>query len=141
MTASLILKSPGPTSGAIKCPSGARAAARSSPQPGAARLTPSTRATMSVVVQPTLKIRTEVVSPSGIATIARRSGSDLGILAPVPLERGDLLAQRVPPVARERGLRSLQHLVGHGVDRTRQPAQEAGHVAVARVDVRRDLLQ
>src|SRR5204862_2715837 len=58
----------------------------------------------------------------------------------------DLLFERAelrlaPRVAREQRLRSLHQFVGDGVDRARQPAEQAGDVAVARVYVRRDLLQ
>ncbi len=48
-------------------------------------------------------------------------------------------AQLVPPVAGQRRLRSLQHFVGDGVDGARKPAKQAGDIAIARVDVWRDL--
>ena len=44
-------------------------------------------------------------------------------------------------VAREQGFRPFQQLVRHGVDGRRQAAQQARDVAIARVHVRRDLLQ
>src|SRR4051812_23518736 len=46
-----------------------------------------------------------------------------------------------PSVACEQRFRFLHQLVGDGVDRAGQPTQEAGDVAVTRIDIRRDLLQ
>ena len=42
----------------------------------------------------------------------------------------------VPPLARQQRLRPLHRLVGDGIDRAREPAQQPRHIAVAGVDIR-----
>ena len=79
-----------------------------------------------------------------LPNVARAWTSAWAVLNGVELPDA-LPASFAPDVARRQGFRLFHDLVGHGVDRGRQPAEEPRHFAVAlafaRVDKRRDLLE